>query len=160
MSTLFACPPNHPRRVSADCCATCEPPECQISLLNSWIVNSFGQNATLLTGHSMVEQLLGLIGLSPWHSTHRVHCAFARPQRTQMWPCLLSPIDWDDASGCSPFQKAWLVNSFTIHLSSRKCSACVCIRVKGWHPTLNRAHQGSLHQPVQAAADKRGHRSR
>lgn len=57
MSTLFACPPNHPRTVSVDCYATCEATECQISLLNLKVVNSFGQNATLLTGHSMVEQL-------------------------------------------------------------------------------------------------------
>ncbi len=74
MSTLFACPPNHPRTVSADCCATCEATECQISLLNLWIVNSFGQNATLLTGHSMVEQLLGLIGLPSWPSTQNQLC--------------------------------------------------------------------------------------
>ena len=74
MSALFACPPNHPRTVSMDCYATCEGTECQISLLNLRVVNSFGQNATLLTGHSMVEQLLGLIGLPSWPSAQNQLC--------------------------------------------------------------------------------------
>lgn len=74
MSSLFACPPNCPGTVSADCFATCEPTECQISLLNLWIVNSFGQNATLLSGNSMVEQLLGLIGLPSRPSTQNQLC--------------------------------------------------------------------------------------
>lgn len=63
-----------PGTVSVDCGATCEGPECQISLLNLWIVNSFGQNATFLTGHNMAEQLLGLIGLPSRPSTHTQLC--------------------------------------------------------------------------------------
>lgn len=81
----------------------------------------------------------------------RINCAVARPQRTQMRPCLLGPIDWEDASGCSHLSKSLtlhqlglttLVYPYTTHLSSSKCSVCVCVyvRVKGWHPLLTGAH--------------------
>lgn len=67
----------------------------------------------------------------------------------QMRPCLLGPIDWEDVSGCSDLSKSLtplqlglttLVYPYTTHLSSCKCSACVYIGVKGWHPPLTGAH--------------------
>lgn len=66
-----------------------------------------------------------------------------------MRPCLLSPIDWEDASGCSYLSESLtlhllglttLVYPYTTHLPSSKCSACVYICVKGWHPLLTGAH--------------------
>lgn len=108
MSTLLARPPNHPETLSVDRRATCEATDCQISLLKLWIVNSFGQNATSLTGHSMVEQLLGLIGLPSRPSTRNQLCG-CLTTKTHMSPCLLGPIDWKDAGGCSD-----LLNSLTL----------------------------------------------
>lgn len=64
-----------------------------------------------------------------------------------MHPCLLGPIDWEDASECSHLSESvtWhhlglttLVYPYTTDLSNRKCS--VCVSVKGWHPPPTGAH--------------------
>lgn len=66
-----------------------------------------------------------------------------------MRPCLLGPIDWEDVSCCSDLSESLtphqlgltaLVYPYTTHLSGSKCSACVYICVKGWHPLLTGAH--------------------
>lgn len=66
-----------------------------------------------------------------------------------MRPCLLGPIDREDASSYSDLSKSLTLNQlgltilvypYTTHLSSSKSSTCVYIRVKGWHPPLTGAH--------------------
>lgn len=66
MSALIACPLRDHWALSADCFATCEATEFQISIQKLWIINSFVQNTALLTGNSGIEQLLDLIGIQTW----------------------------------------------------------------------------------------------
>lgn len=149
MSTLFACPSNHPGTVSVDCWTTCKAPECQISLLNLWIVNIFGQNATFLTGHSMVEQLLSLIGLPSWLSTQNQLCGCPTTKNPDA-PLSAEP-NW--LGRCkrllTPFRKSDMVSSGSNHtrlslyhwfVKQKMQCVCVCVSVKGWHPPPTGAH--------------------
>lgn len=78
----------------------------------------------------------------------RINCVVARPQRTQMCPCLLGPIDWEDASGCSHLSKSLTASNHTrlslYHSFVKQQMQCVCVFVytcvKGWHPPLTGAH--------------------
>lgn len=158
MSTLFTFPTNHPRIVSVDCCATCKATERQISPLNLWIVNGFGQNVTLFTGHSMVEQLLGLIGLPSWPSTQNQLCGCLTtknpdvPLSTELnWlgrckPLLIRFKKSDTASAGSNHSRSSLYLSFVRQQIQCAC-VCMCLsvsewmRVKGWHPLLTGAHR-------------------
>lgn len=92
---------------------------------------------------------MGLIGLSSWPRHSESTVRLPDHKETQMRPCLLGPIDWEDASGCSHLSKSLtlhqpglttLVYPYTTHLSGGKCSTCVYIGVKGWHPPLTSAH--------------------
>lgn len=93
----------------------------------------------------MVQQLLGLIGLSSWPGTQNHLCVC----QTTRHPCLLGPVDWEDASCCSHLTTSptlhqlgltTLVYPYTAHLSSSKCRAWMYICVKGWHPLLTSTH--------------------
>lgn len=66
MLALITCPLRDHWALSADCFATCEATEFQISIQNLWIINSFVQNTALLTGNSRIEQLLDLIVIRTW----------------------------------------------------------------------------------------------
>lgn len=145
MSTLFACPSNHPETVSVDCWTTCEPPECQISFLNLWIVNIFGQNVTFLTGHSMAEQLLSLIGLHSWLSTQNQLCGcpttknpdaplFAEPNWLGRCKRLLTPFKKSDmASSGSNHTRLSLYHWF---VRQKMLCVCVCRWKVGTHHRL------------------------
>lgn len=171
MSSLFVCPLNHPGPSQWIAGSTCGATECQISLLNLWIVNSFGQNVTLLTAHSMVEQLLGLIGLPLWPSTQNRLCdcpttknpdvpLSAGPNWLRRCKRLLTPLKKSDtASAGSNYTRLSLYHSL---VKQQMLCRCVCVGVWVWKlaPTADWRPLGSLYKPVQAVADKRGHQSR
>lgn len=107
MSTLIACPLRHPRTLSADCFATCEATEFQISIRNLWIINSFGQNTALLAGNSGTEQLLDLIGI-------QTRLCVWLTKKTHAQALLLGSIEWKYATLCM------IVHPHTTYLSSSK----------------------------------------
>lgn len=129
------------------------PLNARLALWN-WIANSFGQNATLLTGHSMVEQLLGLIGLPSWPGTRAQLCG-CLTAKMHMSPCLLGPIDWKDAGRqLWLFQRAWLCLS-TLICPNVKCTSYVYVNYKDILPlpTDSQHQHGS---PRQLATKKWG----
>ena len=80
----------------------------------------------------MVEQLLGLIGLSSWPRHSESTVRLPDHKETQMRPCLLGPIDWEDfffSKSLTLHQPGLttLVYPHTTHLSGGKCGACVCV---------------------------------